>query len=69
MVYPWNKTGSLNNDITREGQSAQLQKKKISNIRWTDTIYKDYREGSASSSECYGTLASYTPQLFSSSEM
>jgi hypothetical protein len=30
-VYMWHKTGSLNNDINRTGQSAILSKKKISN--------------------------------------
>jgi len=30
-VYLWHKNGSLNNDVSRAGQSAILQKKKISN--------------------------------------
>ena len=30
-IYLWHKNGSLNNDVSRAGQSAILQKKKISN--------------------------------------
>ena len=41
MVYLWNRTGSLNNDVTRtagEGiRTAVLKKKIISNLRYTDT--------------------------------
>ena len=32
-VYMWHKNGSLNNDVARDGRSAQLLKKKISNYR------------------------------------
>ena len=30
-IYLWHKNGSLNNDVSRSGQSSILQKKKISN--------------------------------------
>lgn len=46
-IYMWHKNGSLNNDVSREGRSAQLLKKRISNYRvggttkYYDTI-KDY---------------------------
>lgn len=36
-VYLWHKNGSLNNDVTRAGQSALLQKKKISNYHIGET--------------------------------
>lgn len=40
-VYMWHKNGSLNNDVARDGRSAQLLKKKISNYRLgSTTIYK-----------------------------
>lgn len=45
MVYLWNKSGSLNNDITRSNGStrtAELQKKIISNLRYADTFYEKY---------------------------
>lgn len=32
-IYMWHKNGSLNNDISRENQSAKLLKKRISNYR------------------------------------
>ena len=44
IVYPWNRTGSLNNDITRpEGlgvRSAMLKKKVLSNLRFSLTRFK-----------------------------
>ena len=43
MVYPWNKSGSLNNDINRPTdkgtQTAKLKKKIISNLRIADTEF------------------------------
>lgn len=36
-VYLWHKNGSLNNDASRAGQSAVLQKKKISNYHIGET--------------------------------
>lgn len=58
MVYPWHRSGSLNNDINRpEGQgtrSAVLSKKKISNLKYSDfntwltsdKYWKAYEDGS-----------------------
>lgn len=71
MVYPWNRTGSINNDVARDGRSAVLKNKKISNIKWSQTKYYVYPEtlSAASSSVGYGTLASSEPQLFSSDEV
>jgi hypothetical protein len=44
MVYPWHKNGSLNNDINRSVstglRSANLSKKVISNLRWSNTIWE-----------------------------
>lgn len=44
MVYLWNKSGSLNNDIVRPSNlgtaSAVLKKKVISNLRYTDTTFQ-----------------------------
>ena len=43
MVYLWNKTGSLNNDINRPTdkgvQSSKLKKKIVSNLRVTNTTW------------------------------
>lgn len=43
MVYPWNKSGSLNNDIVRPtgsgSRSAVLKKKKISNLKYSHETY------------------------------
>ena len=42
MVYPWQKSGSINNDIVRPNnagtRSAVLSKKKISNLRFSKTV-------------------------------
>jgi hypothetical protein len=39
MVYPWHRTGSLNNDTNRDSstgtRSAVLSKKKISNLKFS----------------------------------
>lgn len=35
LIFPWQKEGSLNNDITRNNQSAILQNKIISNIKFS----------------------------------
>lgn len=46
MVYPWNKSGSLNNDIVRPTnggtRSAVLKRKKISNLKYSQTT--DYND-------------------------
>lgn len=45
LIYPWHRTGSLNNDIKRPADSgartAVLKKKVLSNLRYADTIFKD----------------------------
>lgn len=38
-IYLWHKNGSLNNDVSRAGQSAILQKKKISNYHIGGSTY------------------------------
>lgn len=38
-VYMWHRKGSLNNDVTRDNQSAKLLKKIISNYRKCDQSY------------------------------
>lgn len=64
MVYPWNKDGSLNNDINRpsnEGTpTAILKKKAISNLRITNTSW-------LSSFESFSF--SGNPELFTSEEV
>lgn len=69
MVYPWHRSGSLNNsarlsDSTTEGskktRSAVLSKKKISNLKFFDKFYK---------AENDLTYSIGTPQLFSSNEV
>jgi hypothetical protein len=63
MVYLWNKTGALNNDINRPADrgnmTAKLKKKVISNLRYTDTLYSTYPE----------VTISNTPQLFRSDQI
>lgn len=64
LVYPWQKNGSLNNDmLTRPADkgvsSATLKQKIISNLRYTKT---EYKEGLGSSDLESGV----PPQLFSS---
>ena len=48
MVYLWNKTGSLNNDINRPSTkgvgTAILKKKIISNLRYASTTYGSYTQ-------------------------
>lgn len=64
MVYPWNKNGSLNNDIDRPAdkgvRSAVLRQKIISNLRYSSVTAYDGD----------GSTADFTvkPQLFSSNE-
>lgn len=58
-VYLWHKNGSLNNDVSRAGQSAILQKKKISNYHIGETT------------AFYSTLENYSTlgiELFSSDQ-
>ena len=64
MVYPWQRNGSLNNDIERPAnmgvRSAVLKKKIISNYRYADTAF-----GTPSSLYQF----SLPPQLFASNEV
>ena len=64
MVYPWQKNGSLNNDINRPSDkgtaTALLKKKVISNLRYATTQF-----GSADTARQPSTV----PQLFSSNEV
>ena len=68
FVYPWHRTGSLNNDIDRpSGQgtrSAVLKKKIISNSRYATTNWIDN-----SYSYSLGTNNNPAPQIFSSNEL
>lgn len=43
LVYLWNKSGSLNNDVNRQAgtRTAVLKKKVISNLRYAVTKYED----------------------------
>ena len=61
-VFMWHKNGSLNNDVNREGRSAELLKKKISNYKLS------------SETHYYGSnnIENYTPldiKLFSSDQL
>lgn len=58
MVYPWQRNGSLNNDVIPsdgDTRSAMLDKKKMSNLRYSlnslyytpSNIWKAYEEGSS----------------------
>ena len=61
-IFMWHKNGSLNNDVSRNGRSAELMKKKISNYRlgW-NTVY--------ASVETIPTLGAYDIQLFNNDEL
>lgn len=63
MVYPWQKNGSLNNDINRPNdkgtRTAVLKKKVISNLRYATTAWLK-KETTYS--------PTYNPQVFSSDE-
>jgi hypothetical protein len=64
LVYPWHRTGSLNNDSNRPSdkgtRTAMLKKKVISNLRIADTVLTSV-----------GTAVSLTdtPQLFNSDQL
>lgn len=66
VVYPWNRTGSLNNDINRPAdagtRTALLKKKVISNLRYATTLLDNTVNPTASS-------ISYTPQVFNSDQL
>ena len=63
LIYPWQATGSLNNDINRPSgkgtASAILKKKMISNLRYATTEIDEIAAATSSSSEA---------QLFSSDD-
>lgn len=66
LVHPWNRSGSLINDITRpEGggtQTAKLERKVISNLKYSqDNVWLD---------EIYNPVKGITPvQIFNSNEV
>lgn len=63
LVYAWHRNGSLNNDTNRPtatgARSANLKKKVISNLRYTDTFY------SINTAQPIGS----TPQIFNSDQL
>lgn len=67
MVYPWQKNGSLTNDINRPTdkgtRTSVLKKKVISNLRFTRTDWNKNENEDKSS-----VTLSFNPQLFSSEE-
>lgn len=64
MVYPWNKSGSLNNDIVRPtnggSRSAVLKKKKMSNLKFSQTT--NYNESNT-------TTYNINAQIFDSDQV
>jgi hypothetical protein len=44
LVYPWQRDGSLNNDINRSGQSALLKTKVISNLKFSKDCIRFNKE-------------------------
>lgn len=64
MVYPWNKSGSLNNDIVRPNgggtRSAVLKRKKISNLKFS--YLTNYNEP-------YTTTYNINAQIFDSDQV
>lgn len=66
LVYAWNRTGSLNNDINRPAnagaRTAVLKKKVISNLRYTTSTLSDSAPSTA------GRLNT-TPQIFNSDQL
>lgn len=69
VVYPWHRTGSLNNDINRPAdkgtRSSELEKKVISNLRYADTIFDD----SIVESSCSIFGTSDYPKIFNSDQL
>lgn len=64
-IYMWHRSGSLNNDVTRSGQSAALKKKIISNYRvgGTTTYNQWYSNGN------YNNMSAIDMQVFNSNEV
>lgn len=68
LVYPWQRSGSLNNDEIREGDStrtAELKTKKLSNLRFS----KHNKFFNYTGSDYDGTYDISQLQLFSSDQM
>jgi hypothetical protein len=69
MVYPWNKSGSLNNDFNRPADagipSAILKKKVISNLRFARSTWEEDASPLEEDSSFY---SGFEPKLFSSNE-
>lgn len=69
MVYPWNKSGSLNNDIVRPNnggsRSAVLKRKKISNLKFSQTT--DY--GNYDYVKSFPTTYDINAQIFDSDQV
>ena len=69
MVYPWQRSGSLTNDINRQygyGTSASVLKKKIiSNLRFAETRFTDTELDETNND----SISDYNPVLFSSDEV
>lgn len=67
IVYPWQGSGSLNNDINRPNNrgtaSAVLKKKVISNLRYATSVKDDFLNWTSRSFETDGN-----PQMFSGEE-
>lgn len=67
LVYPWQSSGYLNNDMNRPADkgvaSAKLKKKIISNLRYATSSLSDY-------GEFIGTeFTSFAPQVFNSDDV
>ena len=67
-IFMWHKNGSLNNDVTRSGRSAELLKKKISNYRLGGTTTYDTPSANPSTDGSLN-LSALDIQLFSSDEL
>ena len=68
LVYPWHRTGSLNNDVSRPAdkgvRTAMLKKKVISNLRYADTFFFDNIDNKERAN-----AFDDTPQIFSSDQL
>ena len=67
LVYPWHRSGSLNNDINRPSdagtRTAELKKKVISNLRYAETHYTN------NFSNISDITMDNNPQLYSSDQV
>lgn len=79
MVYPWQRTGSLNNDVQRPANkgtaTATLRKKVISNLRYAKTyFFKNAQEqigdyGKSLNDLVVNEFSGSIPQIFQSNEV